>query len=161
MTESFKFATDKSWRLISDSVEKHATRRSARWVGRAIGRVRTARQQRLRNGTRRRNPKPFRMNKNKPQTWRNVVRTKRCLGKSGIPCGISDKSENSRFGIMSKYPTINVRSLRIWPSVIRMREGSLTARLRYNIHVYRALTGDLKLSMEVRLNPDYPPIYEA
>ncbi|KAA0191497.1 hypothetical protein FBUS_05323 [Fasciolopsis buskii] len=54
---------------------------------------------------------------------------------------------------------ITIHRILIRPSVISLENGGLHARIRYIIQLHKKLTGFYRLTMEVRIDPDYPPIY--
>ncbi|VDL62141.1 unnamed protein product [Hymenolepis diminuta] len=54
---------------------------------------------------------------------------------------------------------VTVHRLAIRSKTILISGGVMRARLRYLIQLHRAIEGRNKLSVEVRLHPQYPPIY--
>lgn len=54
---------------------------------------------------------------------------------------------------------LTVHRLGIRSQFITVEDGHVRARLRYFIQLHEAITGLHKLHFEIRMNPDYPPIY--
>ncbi|OON22705.1 hypothetical protein X801_01385, partial [Opisthorchis viverrini] len=61
--------------------------------------------------------------------------------------------------VRTSDPVISVYRLLIRPAILEMKEGGITARLRYIIQLHKRITGYYRLIIEVRLSPEFPPIF--
>ncbi|VDD76820.1 unnamed protein product [Mesocestoides corti] len=66
-------------------------------------------------------------------------------------------TDGGQFQELSAVATVHRLAIR--SNTISISGGVLRARLRYLIQLHRAIEGQHSLSVEVRLHPQYPPIY--
>ncbi|GAA56231.1 hypothetical protein CLF_110332, partial [Clonorchis sinensis] len=61
--------------------------------------------------------------------------------------------------VQTSDPVISVYRLFIRPAILEMKEGGIAARLRYILQLHKRITGYYRLIIEVRLSPEFPPIF--
>lgn len=72
---------------------------------------------------------------------------------SSIP-NSTNLTEDSQEGVLATVHRLAIRS-----KTILISGGVMRTRLRYLIQLHRSIVGQYKLLVEVRLHPQYPPIY--
>ncbi|CAH8547675.1 unnamed protein product [Heterobilharzia americana] len=70
-----------------------------------------------------------------------------------------DKVELNQHVTSNAVAAITVHKIAIRPSVLILKDGNVHARIHYVMQLHKELTEQYRLILEVRINPEFPPLY--
>ncbi|CAI2729825.1 unnamed protein product [Schistosoma spindalis] len=70
-----------------------------------------------------------------------------------------NKSALNHHSTNNVVAVITVHKIAIRPSVLILKQGNVQARIQYVMQLHKELTEQYRLILEVRINPEFPPLY--
>ncbi|CAH8570097.1 unnamed protein product [Schistosoma bovis] len=72
---------------------------------------------------------------------------------------VGNKSVLNHHSTNNVVAVITVHKIAIRPSVLILKQGNVQARIQYVMQLHKELTEQYRLILEVRINPEFPPLY--
>lgn len=72
---------------------------------------------------------------------------------------VGNKSALNHHSTNNVVAVITVHKIAIRPSVLILKQGNVQARIQYVMQLHKELTEQYRLILEVRINPEFPPLY--
>uniref|UniRef100_A0A3Q0KSU1 DUF5739 domain-containing protein n=1 Tax=Schistosoma mansoni TaxID=6183 RepID=A0A3Q0KSU1_SCHMA len=72
---------------------------------------------------------------------------------------LGNKSALNHHSTNNVVAVITVHKIAIRPSVLILKQGNVQARIHYVMQLHKELTEQYRLILEVRINPEFPPLY--